>query len=71
MSDALLLLSDTNLDVSLSNADSTKTKAAVKGMTSLDSLSILASDVNGDGSLSNADSTKLKAIVKGMAKLSW
>ena len=69
MSDALLLLGDTNLDGSLSNADSTKTKAAVKGMTSLDSLSILASDVNRDGSLSNA--TKLKAIVKGMAKLFW
>ena len=67
----LLLFGDTNLDGSLSNADSTKTKAAVKGMTSLDSLSILASDVNRDGSLSNADSTKLKAIVKGMAKLSW
>ncbi len=67
----LALKGDVNQDGRLSNADSTKLKAAVKGMTELDPTQILASDVNNDGKLSNADSTKLKAVIKGMSGISW
>ena len=67
----LVLKGDVNQDGRLSNADSTKLKAAVKGMTELDPTQILASDVNNDGKLSNADSTKLKAVIKGMSGISW
>lgn len=67
----LTVLGDTNLDGKLSNADATKLKAAVKGMSILDRVQNFASDVNGDGRLSNADSTKLKAVIKGMTSLDW
>ena len=67
----LVINGDTNLDGRLSNADSTKLKAAVKGMSSLSNEAEFASDVNGDKKLSNADSTKLKAVIKGMTALSW
>lgn len=67
----VMLKGDTNFDGRLTNADSTKLKAAVKGMTELDHYAQFVSDVNGDGSLTNADSTKLKAVIKGMSKLSW
>ncbi len=67
----LVINGDTNLDGKLSNADSTKLKAAVKGMAALSKEAEFASDVNGDKKLSNADSTKLKAAIKGMTELSW
>ncbi len=67
----LVIKGDTNQDGKLSNADSTKLKAVIKGMTAIDSVQTFASDVNGDSKLSNADSTKLKAVIKGMTTLSW
>ena len=62
---------DTNGDGRLSNADSTKLKAAIKGMAELDGVKSFASDINNDNKLSNADSTKLKAVVKGMSHVEW
>ena len=67
----LVILGDVNLDSRISNADSTKLKASVKGMTTLDLVQEFAADVNGDKKISNADSTKLKAVVKGMTTLGW
>ncbi len=67
----IVVKGDVNLDGSLSNADATKLKAAVKGAAELDAVQAFAADVNGDGSLSNADATKLKAVVKGAASLDW
>ena len=67
----LVLKGDVNLDGRLSNADATKLKAAVKGMTSLSKVQEFASDVNDDNRLSNADSTKLKAAIKGMTSINW
>ena len=55
----------------MSNADSTKIKAVVKGMAQFDAVAEFAADANGDGKVSNADATKIKAVVKGMATIDW
>ena len=64
-----VMIGDANFDGKLTNADSTKTKAFVKGMTPLSLEAQFAADVNFDGKVSNADSTKLKAHIKGMTSL--
>ena len=67
----LVVKGDSNHDGKLSNADSTKIKAYIKGLTTLTDLQVFAADANGDGKLSNADSTKIKAVIKGLSSLSW
>ena len=66
-----VLTGDVNLDGKMTNADSTKIKANIKGLTTLDALQKFAGDANNDNKLSNADSTKIKACIKGLSSVSW
>jgi len=68
---AVVLSGDANGDGQITNADSTRTRAAALGKITLDALQSLAVDVNNSGDLTNADATRLRAAVLGKTTLAW
>ncbi len=67
----LVLVGDANLTGNHSNADSTATKAHIKGINYLDVIEQFAADANFSNSISNADSTSIKAHIKGIRYFKW